>query len=276
MKLLIAFLALWMANTGVNCSEHSSSLDGSLAAHSDNGSQAIEFYSVPAKAVTSLSYIVGLRNSANSRSYCAGVLVAPRWVLTTVACAPIKRGFLGISWAYKDQFATIGSTEVSGAGGEKCRVIDSSHHPDYNKKTRENNYMLLKLDQESKNDPVAIVPDGSHVFESDISASVYGWDWSSDSSVATWPGLLNNTMHWASDCRNTVDKVYASQFCAIGNKTTDACHINEGSPVISNIMGQDMLAGFVNYNPGCGKSDTPTLFSRASKGQRWIMKTIGS
>lgn len=118
--------------------------------------------------------------------------------------------------------------------------------------------MLLKLDHESSFELIPFAPNGAHCFESDTNGSVYGWDWSSSSRDATWPALLNTTMRWASDCRNTVDKVYASEFCAIGTKATDACHISKGSPVVLKAWGQDILVGMVSYNPGSGKSDTPT------------------
>lgn len=277
MNFLIAFLALCLKIASGQGSEPSSSvgsINGSSSAYTDTD---VGFYSIPGKAVDSLSYMVGLRISENGRAYCAGALVAPRWVLTTFNCATLQRGKKGYSYVWDGQYASIGSTQVSGAvGGERIGVSKYFGHPDYNKNTRENDYGLLKLEKDSAYKPVALAPDGVHYFESAISGSVYGWEWSTDANTFSWSGLLNSTMHWASDCHNTEPTFYASEFCAIGDKTTDACHINEGSPIVIQSWGKDTLVGMLSYNPGCNKDNTPALFARTSKGQIWITNTIES
>lgn len=273
MNHVIAFLALCLTSVSAQGNDLLASFGSYNGSSSIDVENDVDLYSIPGKRVDSLSYTVGLRSSVNGRAYCAGALVAPRWVLTTFDCAVTKRGrkiFMN------DQYASIGSTQVSGAvGGERIQVSDFFAHPDYNKKTRENDYVLLKLVKESTYQPVALAPDGVY-FESDISGSVYGWDWTTDSNTFTWPGLVNITMHWASDCRNTEPTFYASEFCAIGDKMTDACHVNEGSPIVIQTWGKDTMVGMVSYNPGCNKDNTPTLCARTSKGETWITKTIES
>lgn len=239
----------------------------------DNDSLAVEFYKIPVVAtVDAKTYMVGLRDSTDGQAYCAGALIGPRYVLTTMGCAPTeKSGLFNLGWSYKKQYASIGSVYASGTTmGEQIQVTHRFPHPDYSKNTRENDYMVLKLVRKTSYPAVALAPDGTHYFAEGTSASVFGWD-SSDAS------LLNTTMYRSSDiCMATVDKLYASQFCALGKQSNDACQFNEGSPIVVKHSNKDVLVGLVNYNPSCGKSDMPTLFARTSKGQTWIKSIIES
>lgn len=289
MEFLIVIVAFFVMMIGANSDDNSSSygrFSGSSSTEAANDTDAVDLYytSIPSyltdNNVRSLPYIVGLRSSPSGFSNCAGVLIDAKWVLTTNACAPRNNGFflkyLGIGKMYKDQYAMIGS-EISGGSfnGELIKVVLRIPHPDYNKKTRENDYMMLQLERESTATPVQRAHDGEHYMEYDSTGFVFGWPHISDPEAVNQFALLNTTMRWTSDCKNTVDKVYASQFCAAGTKSTDACRVMEGSPIVLKFPNFDFLVGMVSYNPGCGKdSTTPVLFARESKGQEFMTHTM--
>lgn len=95
-------------------------------------------------------YTVGLRSTADGDNVCAGALIAPKFVLAT-HCYPL--------WYYDrvrneltsvDHFVSIGSRALSGTSDEECIKIDRLYtHPNYDMKTRKNEFFLLKLETES-------------------------------------------------------------------------------------------------------------------------------
>lgn len=286
MKFLIAnvvFFTTIISTNGANNSVLYGEFNGSTSSEPGNDTDAVNLYytTIPeyltVDAVDALEYIVALHDSPKGKTYCAGTLVHKRWVLTTNACAPTKSGFLGIGWYYKTQYAVIGAIRETGFdGSDKIKIINRFPHSDYNKKTRENDYMMLKLAKESSYTPVTLAQDGEHWFEFNTTGFVFGWQSNPEATPHPWTGLLNTTVDWAPDCKKIVDKVYASEFCAIGTKSTDACRYGDGSPVIVRVATNDLLVGMVSYNPGCGKANTPTLFARECKAQQWAMDTIRS
>lgn len=57
-----------------------------------------------------------------------------------------KSSLFNLGWSNKTHYASIGSIYANGdTMGEQILVTHRFPHPDYNNKTRENDYMLLKL-----------------------------------------------------------------------------------------------------------------------------------
>lgn len=214
------------------------------------------------------SYLVGLRNSASDANYCAGVLVAPSYVLTSNLCVPSLHSH---AYPWKQQWASIGSIFKDDTSmGEQRRVLNLTPHPQYNKATRENDFLLLQLLQPSSKTPVVLPEADSNIFIYGKTAIALGWGTNAIDVSTTTMSYVG-----AQDCTQTQPPVFASQQCAVGAKSTDAYDINEGSPLIMTQNGKDVLVGIVSNNAGCDQTNVPALLSRVPKVRDLIKKVVG-
>lgn len=257
----------------------SGSFDGtsSLSNDSASGSHDIGEVSMYSLIMESgKSYMVGLRNTASSTSYCAGVLIAPQFVLTSMTCN------VGKYWSFDthsplnyEQYASIGTYWLSGTSdGEQIKVVDRIHHPNYNTDTGEYDFLLLKLQTKSKAEPVSLTP-AARIFYG-FPATVYGWNWTNGGTESTYHQLFKTDMVLMNPtvCRQR-EVVYSSQLCATMYNNSDACNAMKGSPMVQTKSGKDALIGIVCKRYGCGDRKTPIQFSRISDGRSWIKSVAG-
>lgn len=73
----------------------------------------------------------------------------------------------------------------------------------------------------------------------------------------------------AAECKET-QRLYSSESCVHGDRASDACNFNKGSPVVFIQSDKETLMGLVNVNNGCNKSRTPTVVNRATTIRGWI------
>lgn len=223
------------------------------------------------------AFIVGIRNTTTSSNYCSGVLIAPKFVLTSNLCQPdpVYQASTRM-WMPEDQYASIGALARSGAPGEgdRFKVVKKTVHPDYNLHTHEYDFAILELDTASKKTPALLPTLPEHDDPYGLQANVYGWNLDDDSAIRT--ELLTTTMKFVnrSVCDKTV-KTYYSHVCMVGTSKTDACHINVGSPIIYRVSGKDHVVGIVALRTGCNQPGVPTLFSRISRARTWFTQVAG-
>lgn len=258
MKLLL-ILAMVLAIAGSIGNADAQDAPDYVSSHStDSGDLAVEFYT---EAVTSKTpYIAGIRSSASDVNYCAGALIAPRFILTSNDCAP-KNG--------TNEFIVIGSLLAQGNTDHAVPVVasDVTVHPKYNVKTKEYDFLLIKLKSASKLTRVSLVP--ASTFEYGSTGDVLGWN--TTLSVST---SLHSSSVWflsAKDCGS----LYDSQLCAVRLNTTDTCYANPGSPLIINKSGTEILVGIVSKPQACGKPIVPAVSSRVEIARSWIQKIAG-
>lgn len=196
---------------------------GSASASIDTAQ--VQFYSKIRKEADIRSFMVGLRNSTDSKAYCAGVLVSSLYVLTSNLCGPIMTSN-GEAW----QYASIGSMYDCYTGmGEVIRVSWRYAHPDYEPYSHDNDFMLLRLADHSKQIPVRLPDADSQLFTSGKNRTVFGWN-SGDPSINQTDSayMFVIKMNWT-ECSKVM--TLQSQYCAIDANETDACHTSLGSPM---------------------------------------------
>lgn len=172
---------------------------------------AISFESV----LSMKPYVVGLRQMANSSNYCAGVLVAPKFVLTSNRCAPVVR-ILGIS----TQFASIDSAYISATNDEtEIEVVKWHVNPFYDAYAGWCDFMLAELKSASKVTPAPIVS-SSHTRFWSATGSIYGWNNGGHPvTTAEAQQMFRTVMAIQSpaECAKTVH-MCGTEYCAMGNK----------------------------------------------------------
>lgn len=212
------------------------------------------------------SYIVGIRTAIEHTTFCTGALIAPKFVLTSNLCKA------------DNSYVSIGTVKRSASddGGQHSKVAKRVSHPKYDPATRKYDFLILELETASSKTPVTL-PSASQTSDSyGQYAQILGWNSDDDSMTRTV--LLSTTMMFLNqtDCARMLSTtIYESQVCAYGLAATSACHVNEGSPLISRIAGKDTLAGLVCYKNGCDQMGAPTLFSLTSSVRDWIKSTAG-
>lgn len=226
-------------------------------------------------------YVVGIRTTEGSINECAGVLIAPKYVLSA-NCKPnwtfVSRGIINTdagSSTPDKVYASIGSNYNGGKynstdsrAGEMIRIVNWVRHPDYNAKTGEFNDFIFTLDTKSKYTPVSL-PDADCSVSAGATVIATGFPTSGSGKLVSRKSVTTVS---ASDCGKT-QAVYASQFCALTANTSQACGLNMGSPVVqvsSDYRQQDTLLGVANVNNGCSKAGVPVVFNQVAKIRSWI------
>ena len=159
--------------------------------------------------------------------------------------------------------------------GAKIKIDKQTMHSEFEQKTYRNDLMLLSLFEVSSAEPVRIAD------KKDIDAALHqevaviGWggesDDLSDLRVAMLDYVPNNK------CRDGYEsfgyEIYGDMMCA-ARKGSDACNGSSGGPLIvkGKSPAEDVQVGVVSWGIGC--AELPGVYSRLTKGHKWIKKTV--
>lgn len=217
--------------------------------------------------------VVGLRQAANTSNYCAGVLIAPKFVLTSSLCAPAVR-----TPGIKTQFAAIDSVYKSpaSADGKEIEVVKWHAYPLYIAYAGWMDFMLAELKSASTVTPAPIASSNITYRGSETVGSIYGWNdgghpTTTEEAQQMWRTVM--AIQSRAQCAKTV-YLCDTEYCAMGN-IMDACHLNLGSPMMVAINSVDTVVGIVSNRTGCQQGDMATGFSHVKAGSDWIRKIAG-
>lgn len=247
---------------------------GSLANSSSGGDKAsVGFYDLMT-ATNRKSYVVGLRKPKDGENICYGVLITPTLVLMTGCKQTYMAKPKFSNWFYREQrinYAVVGS------------LYNAGIHKDDGSETIE----ISKFYEESPGYSVT----GYRA------ASIYGLETRSRIKPATLPasvpvnvpvGATLTTVGWADNesthmmsLRN-VDAVASSKcverniafqdcICTVSWLASDGCNVVNGSPLIMNSNGADVVVG-LRYivTEACDNSGFPIAFTSFSGMLNWI------
>lgn len=200
--------------------------------------------------------------------FCGGVVVAPTKVMTAAHC--LSRTVLGDGVnAVPDLRVIVGRTELTSTDGREIPVTESWISPDYDSFTSSSDLAVLTLAEALPDSHVIqVAAAGDPAYEPGVGAAVYGWgDTEGDGSYATSLRAAQVTVLPDATCERAYPGGLSGRYTAetmvcAGDPQGghDACQGDSGGPLVAD----GRLIGLVSWGSGCGRADSPGVYTRVS------------
>ncbi|MEV5884966.1 serine protease [Streptomyces sp. NPDC052020] len=212
---------------------------------------------------------------ARAGQFCGGAAVGRTTVLTAAHCLGGK--VLGTSVAQvRDLKVVAGRTDLGTTRGYEIAVREVWVNPRYDDVSNAGDFAVLTLAQPlPAGSALAMAPAGDAAYQPGTDAVVYGWGDTSgtgdyaDSLRAAQVRVLPDTA-----CRSaypdSAEGAYRSDSMMCAGEVSggrDACQGDSGGPLVA----RGKLIGLVSWGNGCGRSDSPGVYTRVSA----VLRALG-
>ncbi|MEV6424353.1 serine protease [Streptomyces sp. NPDC051662] len=212
--------------------------------------------------------------------FCGGVVVAPTKVLTAAHC--VGKDVLGAAPKdIPDLRVIAGRERLRGSGGREVAVRSVQVDPAYEPRSNASDLAVLTLAR-ALPEEYAIRPaePGDPAAAPGTDAAVYGWgDTSGDADYAQALRSARVKVLPDSSCERAYpggsgDRYEASTMLCAGDPQGghDACQGDSGGPLVA----QGRLIGLVSWGSGCGRADSPGVYTRITMGARAVADAAGA
>jgi len=220
------------------------------------------------------SYAVSLQDTVGH--FCGGSLIAPDVVLSAAHCAG------------SDYKAIIGRHELKTSDGDEVNVKDEMMHPDYDRDTTDNDFMLVFLERSTTED-VELVQLSPSVISEGTAVTVMGWgDTHKDEAIKELAAELMEvevTVITNDECELSKsdeigfeydynDQITENMMCAKSVEVKDSCQGDSGGPLVIRSTSGDVQVGVVSWGIGCAHNDFPGVYARVSAKYDWIRENV--
>jgi secreted trypsin-like serine protease len=206
--------------------------------------------------------------------FCGGVAVGRTTVLTAAHC--LGEDVLG---APPDRISDLrviaGRTNLLSDQGREMRVRDTWVNPGYDAASNAGDFAVLSLTEPLPPDSVAgMAAAGDPAYRPGTNAMVYGWgDITGSGDYALSLRAARVRVQPDAVCEEaypgSADGAYLAETMLCAGEEEggrDACQGDSGGPLIA----QGKLIGLVSWGSGCGRADSPGVYTRVSD----VMSTL--
>lgn len=199
---------------------------------------------------------------AEGRQFCGGALVSEVKVVTAAHCTVDPA--TGERRSPESFEVVAGRADLRAGDGVVGAVERMWVHPGYRGFAQGEDIAVLALDEPMTRGILPLVEQGDTAsYQPGTPGRVYGWGRTSESSPGS-PVLRSVDVPVSSDadCRAAYPEFNGeAMFCAgVPEGGRDACAGDSGGPLVIN----GRLAGVVSYGNGCGRPNTPGVYTRVS------------
>lgn len=228
-------------------------------------------------------YQVAIRLEGGISAFCGGAIIDDEWVLTAAHCFFDSRG----QHKQPHEIEVVPGTHLDLNAHRLTdkfarRVEEIIPHPQYSKKTKANDICLLKVKG-------SLIQNQDGIYSKKIAMATPGEDFVGKTAVVSGYGFLREGGQGSYELRSVEVDVLDNSKCNVYGDLFDeetkmcagtheggrgSCQGDSGGPVMTMSGGRPVLIGVVNYALGCGRRGRPSVYSRVSKYQSFISRTI--